>query len=168
MYNILMYHNTTLKELMLKDLPSLTYQRKISYRTSIREVKALYRLINTTIFNDRLVMPKIYVKPRLREMWGQCYGADTPFSNTRSRCAILLADRWYCRQWLIMAVAHEMVHQYQWDILGPQRQAQGQQPLMSHGPSFFVHRTRLASIGIPLLKKVYVYRWFEYQDLKKL
>jgi hypothetical protein len=160
-----MYHNTTLLELMESELPSLTFQRKLSYRTNIREVKALYRLINATIFGNRLVMPKIYVKPRLREMWGQCYGADIPFSETRSRCAIILADRWYCRHWLIMAVAHEMVHQYQWDIESKRRKRQGLPSIMSHGPTFFSWRDKLKKHGIPLKTFNDHDKWFHTQHL---
>lgn len=162
-----MYHNTTLKELMDSPLPSLTFQRKMSYRTNVREVKALYRLINATIFNDRLVMPKIYVKPRLVEMWGQCYGVDIPFSNTKSRCVILLADRWYCRQWLIMTVAHEMVHQYQWDIHSKRRVRDGYPSLMSHGPSFYEWRDKLKKHGIPLKVCNDYKKWFKTQQVFK-
>jgi hypothetical protein len=162
-----MYHNTTLLELMESELPSLTFQRKLSYRTNIREVKALYRLINATIFNDRLPMPRIYVKSRLREMWGQCYGIDTPFQYNKSRCVITIADRWYCRQWLIMTVAHEMCHQYQWDINSKYRVKEGLPSLMSHGPSFFKYRDKLAKHGVPLKTSNDFNKWFKTQHLFK-
>lgn len=166
-YNRYMYHNTTLRDLMTDELPPLTYQRKISYYTNIREVKALYRLINATIFNDRLVMPKIYVRPRLQGMWGQCYGADTMYQKNKSRCVILLADRWYCRQWLIMGLAHEMVHQYQWDIYSKTRARKGLEPIMSHGPSFYIWRRKLKKYGIPLKEYNDHDRWFKTQHLFK-
>ena len=101
-----MYHNITLKELMSEELPNLTFQRKMSYLATIREVKAIYRLINKEIFGNRLIMPKIYVRSRLQGSWGECHGADTPYNPGRSRCVITIADRWYCKQWLIMTIAH--------------------------------------------------------------
>jgi hypothetical protein len=162
-----MYHNTTLKSLMSERLPSLTYQRKFSYRTDIREVKALYRLINATIFNDRLAMPKILVKSRLQAKWGECYGIDVPYETHKSRCVISIADRWYCRQWLIMTIAHEMCHQYQWDIISKHRNRQGLPSLMSHGPTFFQWRNQLKKHGIPLKTSSDNIKWFKKQQLFK-
>jgi hypothetical protein len=162
-----MYHNVTLNELMSSELPGLTYQRKLSYVTNVREVKALYRLINASVFNDRLPMPKIYVKPRMRDMWGQCYGADTFFEVGKSRCVITLAERWYCRHWLIMALAHEMVHQYQWDIYSKKRMKQGLEPIMSHGPSFHQWKDKLKKHGIPLKECSDHNKWFQTQHLFK-
>ena len=162
-----MYHNITLKELMSCDLPSLTFQRKVSYRAEIREVKALYRLINATIFNDRLVMPKLVIKPRLQGAWGECYGADTPFVNNKSRCIIYLSERWYCRQWLILTLAHEMVHQYQWDIISKRRNKEGLESIMSHGPTFFQWRDKFKKYGLPLKTYNSYGKWFKTQHLFK-
>lgn len=162
-----MYQNTTLKELMSRELPGLTYQRKMQYVTDIREVRALFRLINSSIFNDKLPMPKIIVKSRLREMWGQCYGADTVYSKDKSRCVILLSERWYCRHWLIMALAHEMVHQWQWDIYSKKRMKQGLEPIMSHGPSFYKWKEKLRKHGIPLKTFNDHNKWFQTQHLFK-
>ena len=162
-----MYHNTTLKNLMMTELPPLTFQRKMHYVTDMREVKALYRLINASIFNDKLSMPKIYVKPRLREMWGQCYGADTLYHKGKSRCVIMLSERWYCKQWLIMALAHEMVHQWQWDIYSKKRMKQGLEPIMSHGPSFYQWKDKFNKHGIPLKTFNDHNKWFQTQHLFK-
>lgn len=160
-----MYHNTTLKELMSQELPNLTFQRKMMYKPTMREVKAIYRLINKEIFNNKLFMPKIYLKSRLRETWGMCYGGDTPFRKSKSRCTITLADRWYCKQWLIMAIAHEMCHQYQWDILSKKRMKQGLPPVMSHGPSFYIFRDKLKKRSIPLKIHNNHLKWFKNQHL---
>ena len=161
-----MYHNTTLKELMSEDLPSLTYQRKICYLTSVREVKALFRLINKEIFGNRLSMPKFEVRGRLMGSWGECHGMDfIPYRTGKSRCLIVLADRWYCRQWLIMALAHEMCHQYEWDIISKRREREGLPPIMSHGPTFFRWRDKLKKKGIPLKKYNNHEKWFKTQHL---
>lgn len=162
-----MYHNTTIKDLMSKELPSLTFQRKMSYVANIREVKAIYRLINKEVFNNRLAVPKIYIKSRLMGSWGECYGADTPYNPYKSRCVITLADRWYCKQWLIMTIAHEMCHQYEWDIISKRRQREGLPPIMSHGPTFFRWRNKLKKKGIPLKKFNDHKKWFVTQRLFK-
>jgi len=164
---VVMYHKTTLKALMGQDLPNLTFQRKLCYITNIREVKALYRLINKEIFNNRLIMPKIYVRSRLRGTWGECQGIDLPYNNNKSRCIITLADRWYCRQWLITAIAHEMCHQFEWDIISKRREKEGLPPIMSHGPTFFRWREKLNKKGIPLKKSSDHEKWFVTQNLLK-
>jgi len=51
-------------------------------------------------------------------------------------------------------MAHEMVHQFQWDVLSNERQSQGLDPIMSHGPSFFAWREPLAEYDIPLSTKL--------------
>ena len=47
-------------------------------------------------------------------------------------------------------LAHEMAHQYQWDIDGVKRIKRGWEPLMSHGPSFFKHRKSINKYGLVL------------------
>ena len=147
-------------------LPSPSQQRRKPYRPTEQEINRIYSLINRAVFDGVMRRPGI-VTGREVDALGWCIGLKPPRSR-RSGCVIRLTDKWFSVHWLIFVLAHEMCHQYQWDILGPERQARGQQPLMSHGPSFFQHRLRLAELGIPLLKKVYMYRWFQYQDLRKL
>lgn len=76
-------------------------------------------------------------------------------------------DKWYCKQWLVNTLAHEMCHQYQWDIIGNQRLIEGKQPIMSHGPSFFVFREQLKEHGINLKTAHSKRKWFKYQNLFK-
>lgn len=157
----------SLKDLMSSKLPAKTYQRKMSYRVSKRTVQTLYKIINKEIFNDRLTMPYIAVKSRLQGAWGECIGLEKPFKEGRSRCMITLADRWYCKQWLITALAHEMVHQYQWDICSKGRNRQGLPSIMSHGPTFYCWREKLRKKGIPLKVCNDHERWFVTQHLFK-
>jgi len=161
-----MYHNTSLLALMQEELPNITFQRKMYYFTSIREVKSLYRLINREIFNNKLIMPEISVK-RLRGAWGDCAGIMVPPIPNKSRCVIRLSERWYCRQWLIITLAHEMVHQYQWDIYSARREKRGLSPIISHGPSFFKWRKKLKKHGIPLKTSSSHEKWFRTQHLFK-
>ena len=106
---------------------------------------------------------------RCRTYWGYCIAKDvTPDMETnKSNCIIRLSDKWYCKQWLILTLAHEMCHQYQWDINSKIRMKYDLKPLMSHGPSFFIHKNKLARHGIPLKKALGTRRWFTYQNLFK-
>jgi len=155
-----------LEKLLATPLPSLSQQRRKPYRPQEREIHRVYSLLNRAIFDGAMRRPEIKTGREVDAL-GWCIGMRSP-SRSRSGCIMRLTDKWFSVHWLIFVMAHEMCHQYQWDILGPQRQAQGREPIMSHGPSFFQHRDKLAELGIPLLKKVYMYRWFEYQDLRKL
>lgn len=162
-----MYTNIKLKDLMGEDYPKVYIQKKSLYKTNIREVRALYRLINKEVFNDRLPGATLNLKNRTREMWGMCTGYHHSINKRGSRCKIELTTRWYCRQWLIMVLAHEMVHQYQWDIESQKRIKNGLPPIMSHGPSFYAFRKKLKKHKIPLKEFADKDRWFEKQDLFK-
>ena len=76
-------------------------------------------------------------------------------------------DKWFSPQWLVTILAHEMSHQYQWDILGKQRLAEGKEKIMSHGPSFFVFKDNLAKYDIPLKTSHSQGKWFKYQSMSK-
>jgi hypothetical protein len=66
-----------------------------------------------------------------------------------------------------MAVAHEMVHQYQWDIESKRRVRQGMGSIMSHGPTFYAWRDKLKKHGIPLKTCNDYDKWFKTQHLFK-
>ena len=76
-------------------------------------------------------------------------------------------DKWFCRQWLITTLAHEMCHQYQWDIEGEKRLKEGKDRLMSHGPTFFQFRDKLKKHGISLKNAHGQRRWFRHQNFWK-
>jgi len=161
-----MFKKSELSELMREELPSIGYQKRLGYRTTVAEVEALYRIINKTVFNNKLRMPVIEVMPRCRTYWGICFGSFTP-TKRGAYCKIRVMDKWFCRQWLITTLAHEMCHQYQWDIIGEQRLKLGKERLMSHGPSFYLFRDRLAKHGIPLKRHHRQRKWFKHQNLFK-
>ena len=162
-----MFRNASLLELMREELPNIAYQKRLCYRTDYNEVVALYRLINKTVFNNKLEMPIIEVVPRCRKYWGLCIAGFERPANRRSYCRIRLMDKWFCRQWLITTLAHEMCHQYQWDIEGEKREKQGMHRLMSHGPSFFTFREKLKKHGISLKSAHGQRRWFKHQNFWK-
>lgn len=162
-----MLRKNVLLELMQEEPPSISYQKRLGYRTDIHEVTYLYRLINKVIFKNALEMPEIEVVPRCRKYWGMCYASWDRLPGRRSYCKIRLMDKWYSHHWLISTLAHEMCHQYQWDVQGAQRRIQGKNPIMSHGPSFFVFRDKLKKHGIPLKSAHSKRKWFKTQDLFK-
>jgi hypothetical protein len=153
---------------MLEDIPSPTYQKRVGYKTCRREVHNLFKLLNKEIFNNKLPTPKFVILQRNRDYWGMCSANHfTVTSKKRSNCTITLSNKWYCRQWLILTLAHEMCHQYQWDILSHKRISEGKQPIMSHGPSFFLFKEKLNNHGIPLRRAHSVKDWFIHQNLHK-
>ncbi len=164
-----MSKTSRLYELMSEDLPRKTYQKRLSYRTSKREVAALYGIINHEIFNDQLVRPEIQIMARCREYWGYCLANDIlpKLDRTVSNCKIRLSDKWFCKQWLISTLAHEMCHQYQWDVESVHRIRKGKDPIMSHGPTFFKFKDKLAKHGISLKRSHGQKRWFKHQNLFK-
>jgi hypothetical protein len=157
-----------ISKLMELPLPSLTEQRKKAYRPSLRKIKAMYRLINEEIFKNKLSMPEIQLVKRSK-YWGLCMGKGRwgrPYP-TGSYCIIKITNKFYSQQWMIATLAHEMVHQYQWDIYSGKRKKQGKLPIMSHGPSFYAWRNKLAKFGITLKTTFSKQKWFTYQKLDK-
>ena len=159
-----MSRNSELYHLMCHDLPNITYQKRLSYRTSVREVMYLYRLINREVFNDKLPKPKIEVLSNCRKYWGYCIATTYEPKVNKSACLIKLSDKWYCKQWLIITLAHEMCHQYQYDIDGLKRLKEGKEPIITHGPSFFKFKKKLAKYNIPLNRSMSIKKWFLTQN----
>lgn len=146
-------------------LPNKTSQKRLGYRPSPREVAKMYDLLNQTVFKNKLSRPEIVLGQR-RQCWGYCRGYVKERS-TGSRCVIYLSDKWFCIQWMIVTLAHEMAHQYQWDITSKERNKNGKKELMSHGPSFFQHKDRFYRFKLPLKTAHRMRKWFKYQDLHK-
>ena len=159
---------TDLKKLMDEPLPSKSEQRTKPYRPKIKEVKALFRLINREIFYNRLPMPKFELR-RLKDCIGMCHGREGPVRKTKSHCTLYLSDRYYCQQWFISTLAHEMVHQYQWDVYSNIRVQRGLSRHMSHGPTFYIWRKKLAKYNIALKQNTLKdEHWFKHQDVTQV
>jgi hypothetical protein len=139
-----------LAQLMLEPEPKISKQKLLLYRPTRKEVRELYNLINEEIFNNQLPKAKLEIRSHCRGYWGFCEANDFSLRAKTSRCIIRISDRWYSKQWLITILAHEMVHQYQWDIYSKERVKEGKDPLMSHGPSFFVFKEKMKEHGIEL------------------
>lgn len=146
-------------------LPSITYQKRKGFRVGPAEVKYAYKIINRYVFDNQLRMPEITIGIT-RDYWGMCMGSFVVYP-TGSYCRIKLSDKWFCPQWFMNVIAHEMAHQYQWDIDRYDRADNGLEPIMSHGPSFFMWRDRFAQYGLTLKTANGQKRWFDHQDFTK-
>ena len=136
-----------LTEILQTPLPSLEYQKKRLFTPTETQVLDVHALLNEAVFNNELPTPPV----RLRQSrhYGVCKGFDATHRKPH-HAEIQLHRRFHCIQWMVFILAHEMVHQYQWDVDGILRLEQGKNPLLSHGPSFYKFRPKLAEVGIPL------------------
>jgi hypothetical protein len=147
---------------MQTPLPSKNQQRKLKFRPTKDQIKEIFALLNEHVFEGKLKQPSINL--RSMEYLGLCTGYDDPDHHVKIR----LTNGFFCIQWFIMILAHEMAHQYQWVIHGPRRVAQKRIALLSHGKSFFEFREQLTALGIPLKSEYSTYKWMKHQDLKKI
>ena len=159
-------NKSKLWNLMQEPLPTVTKQKRLAYRTNKNEAIRIFKLINEEVFDNALALPEIIVKSHRRKYWGMCHGEHEKIKYRRTQCWIELMDKFYCRQWFITILAHEMCHQAQWDIDGPIRLEQGKERIMSHGPSFFEYRDKLEEHGVSLKKWHRRNKWFRTQDFR--
>jgi hypothetical protein len=162
-----MGQKSELWKMMQEPLPALAEQKRLPYRPSKAEAKRIYKLINESIFSNMLATPDIELMGNCPKYWGMCYGEYSPIKYRKTRCRIRLMDKFYCRQWFIVTLAHELIHQFQWDIVGPTREEQGKERMLSHGPTFFQFRDKFAKHGMPLKVSLRSKKWFTHQDLFK-
>lgn len=164
-----MRYENELNQLLSEDLPALYLQKRKPYRPSMDEVVYTYKILNKELFNSKLFIPNIIFLNRPKKYVGECK-ANTSFPEytNKSNCAIYLTKNWYCRQFFIAMLAHEMVHQYQWDIESRDRIKNKLMPTISHGPTFYKHRKKFLKFNLPLKKTFRIDYWFKYQNLLKI
>ena len=158
-----------IRALMEAELPSTTYQRRKLFRPSMHDALYAYKIINRYVFDNQLRRPEI-ILGQTYKYWGYCqWNHDTQSSG--SYCTIKLSDKWFCQQWFLNTLAHEMVHQYQWDIYRWQHiDEYGTLPYNNsggHGPSFFVWRPVFEEFGLSLKTAHGQKRWFRHQNFNK-
>lgn len=155
-----------IRAIMEAPLPSLTYQRRLSFRPSYADINYAYNICNRYLFDNRLRKP-IITQGQRRQTWGYC-SWEEDYDDTGSYTTISLMDKWFCPAWFIQTLAHEMVHQYQWDIHrfeyhdGKMDKKSG-----AHGPDFFMFRERFDYYGLRLKQWYGQKRWLKYQDWRK-
>jgi hypothetical protein len=157
------------KRIMEAPLPSITYQRRKQFRPGPADITYAYNIINRHVFKSQLQMPKITVG-RVGRAWGTCQWHYNELKSG-SYCELWLADKWYCPQWFMNTLAHEMVHQYQWDVYrwdhldyyGKEMATESH----GHGPSFFAWRDEFEYYGLNLKSWFRQRKWFKFQDFTK-
>ena len=158
------------RAIMQADLPSKTYQRQKLYRPKNSDVIYAYNIINRHVFDNQLRRPDIYIKSHLRKIWGCCVWMSHK-QYTGSHCVIQLSDKYFCEQWFMNVLAHEMVHQWQWDVYRWDHEEYFERKMYrasgAHGPSFFAWKDRFAALGLNLKTGHGQKRWFQYQDFTK-
>jgi len=147
---------------MQTPLPSKRLQRKEKFRPTKDQIHETYDLLNAHIFEGKLIQPSI--NRRSMAEFGMCIG----WSEPRHFSKILLNRQFFCVQWFVTILAHEMSHQYQWDIQGAVRLLKNKGPLLSHGPSFYRYAKPMARCGIPLKPEYSPTKWFRTQDMMKV
>lgn len=156
------------RRIMELELPSITYQRRKLFRPGPEDIDYAYKIINRHVFDNQLRQP-IIEQGVLRKAWGICEWHDTPEEG--SWVKIRLMDKWFCPQWFMNTLAHEMVHQYQWEIYRWEHLDYFGRPMYEfsggHGASFYMWRERFEYYGLNL--KIYhsQKRWFKHQDFNK-
>ena len=154
---------------MEQPLPSLTYQRRKLFRPRPKDVNYAYNILNRHVFNNCLRKPEITIRT-IRSAWGLCSWLDEE-SNNGSWCKIELMDKWFCPQWFLNVLAHEMVHQYQWDVHRWNTLVETGKDIftdsMGHGPTFYEWREQFNYYGLTLKKHFSQRRWFVHQDFTK-
>lgn len=158
-----------IRAIMATPLPSITYQRRKSFRPSDADVIYAYNIINKYVFDGVLRRPNLQ-QGTLRKAWGYCSWESQEQENG-SWCNIRLMDKWFCSQWFMNTLAHEMVHQYQWDVYRYNYlDANGREMFTgsgAHGPSFYQWRDRFTVYDLTLKVSFGQRRWFRHQDFTK-
>jgi hypothetical protein len=150
---------------MLAPLPPKTYQRRKLFRPSDADINYAYNIINRHLFKNQLQKPEIKLGI-IHKCWANCSWEDQE-QESGSHTIIRMSDKWFCAQWCLNTLAHEMVHQWQWDI---HRWAQGghiHEYSGGHGPSFFAWREEFEYYGLHLKTSHGQRRWFRHQDFTK-
>ena len=158
-----------IRRIMELPLPSITYQRRKQFRPGIEDVIYSYNILNKYIFENALRRPVINQK-QLQKCWGLCHWLF-PKQKSGSYCQISINDKWFCPQWFLNTLAHEMVHQYQWDIDRREYMDYYGREMYTdsggHGPTFYAWRDRFEFYGLTLKLSYGQKRWFKFQDFTK-
>jgi hypothetical protein len=154
---------------MTAELPSITSQRRKEFRPNSAEITYAYNLINRVVFRNQLRKPFIKTG-RVNHAWGMCNWHDQEQYNG-TFCELWVADKWFCPQWFLNTLAHEMVHQWQWDVYRFDYLAEYGRGMNEdgggHGPSFYQWRDEFKYYGLHLKGWYRTKKWFKYQNFSK-
>lgn len=153
-----MVNGGSISTVMKTELPPKVYQREKRFRPDAKLVNVVYEMLNFQLFNSTLTRPQIILRQH-RNQFGQtlCY---TQRVRRGTDCVIDISDKWYCVQWLIAVLSHEMIHQYQWDL----RQYS---EIDFHGSTFYEWSTKFSEHDIPLSSTYDGDYWLSHQKFKE-
>jgi hypothetical protein len=132
----------TLERMMAKPIPNRAEYWRNEYRPTRQKIALTYNLLNKTFFKDKLERPTIQVY-RQRECWGWANLLDN------YRVDMGLNHRYPCEQFFIGVLAHEMIHQWQWEVDAPWRRKNGIRIQTCHGENFIAWKDTFAEYEIP-------------------
>jgi len=123
---------------LVKQADSLGYRTPV--RASHQMVIQIYDSINRAVFGSSLTRPRLIIND-YPDMWGECRGARRGHRHGEHYVKCIRINRnWPNMKKLINVVAHEMVHQWEWERLGS----------MDHGANFWSWQERLNNRGLKL------------------
>ena len=101
----------------------------------------VYNAINRTVFKGTLTRPKILIKNYKKNWWGECEGTVVDGKNV---CRFIRMQKFMPNsKTFIRVMAHEMVHQWEWE--------KGPYGVMTHGKrTFYSWKPECARWGINL------------------
>jgi hypothetical protein len=157
------YDKETLVKLLTTPLPSKRVQRRANYRPTKEQMGLIYDILNDCLFEGKLKKPTIYM--RSMKFWGLCSVYDDP----KIYSIIRINNECFCLQWFILILAHEMVHQHQWEIDGPEvAKTTGGEIVVDHTESFLKFTDKFAEHGLSLKEAYSKYEWFTNQNIANL
>jgi len=132
----------TLARIIAKPIPNRTEYWKNQYRPTQQKVAYTYNMLNKILFKGRLVRPNIEL---YRQQ--QCWGWANLLDNHRVHMG--LSNRYPCEQFFVGVLAHEMIHQWQWEVDAVKRIKQGLRTQTCHGENFQIWKDKFDSLEIP-------------------
>jgi hypothetical protein len=125
----------------LRKLAEQGIEDGIFWKPDAQYAEQVYNAINRTVFNGQLTRPKIVIRDYNKNFWGECEGM---YVDNRPVCKVIRMHRWIPNSKIFIRVmAHEMVHQWEFEK-GPYNR-------MTHGKrTFWSWKPECARWGINL------------------
>ena len=124
-----------------------------AYKPTTDECQKVHNLLNKNVFDGMLKKTRFNIR-NMGDVWAMCDGRFDIKSEKFFTEQILLHNKFPHKAMFVTAVAHEMVHQWQWEVYSAERHEQGKGFIMSHGPSFRKWKKALGKYLIPLRTKI--------------
>ena len=133
------FHNRKMLRQLSYDTPK--------FRPTVKDVEEWFDILNEQLFGNKLdPFGKISIKRHKRfhalfHYWPKRENRPTELTVYR---------KFRNKKLFVEILAHEMIHQYQWEVEGPRRMTRGLRYRFGHGKSFFRWRAKFNKFGIPL------------------